>query len=1472
MATRRRSSRGSSLDAERTIDIDDRENSIEADDEVKEEELDEPEEGSPNDSRRRSTRNRSKVLARLPPDSESEDEEQEDANDSDDDGDDAPELINKNRRTAPNKLKILSDKQEKTKQKASHRGSPLAALAKKCLFDGEDDENSLLAALLHSKDISSLAASVLQDYKKDSNAMRIQLLNLLFRSVGSTPAACLDAEEIQIDDLGDDEWLSTMTFVFEQMQTVPLAKVLLHLDPTKNKSFREAYQDFFYQLIMAALDDNDGISAEQINSVKAIVGVLLILVAVGQPDMRLGASMAVYSMSKAILQTTKALNSKIDTAKRHLQIAKRNKSRVKANTLSEEIASWSEASDDLLETVVETVMSSVFAKRVRDSDPHLRILSLETLRDFCLIRPDSFIAGRFLKYFGWFAHDKDADVRYAALHGLFVPLKAMKDKMIEFDKGPVTHVLGRFLSQITKLVFDVSITNQELALELILLLLREEYLDNLDDAVTWIQINSRALAENTSPAARKTALCFVMAQCEPFDDDQNVDVYTEKRAIDQIGALAAWAASMLAKGDVPLDQVRYELVDYMVHSLMSLAEHRSLATNWSALLKALQSEDQTGGNHRVSTVKQRIIMRMLVTAAELESFIGSVQTFDKSGDIDPALIELEKERIKHFVLLKTKPDMKSQSSHQDNFGDVLATSLHQLLVRFKGDTHILRQLTRLPRHFSVDVFNMPTQKKNYTEVIQDISTLFLELTDTEILGNCAFVLTAFARASHSRAGEALLQLARIACTLRDRMLELITKKRELSGKAKASELCDVENSKGLCLRRLAILSKRWDVAELLGDGSSEDGDAAIRRLWKHVSKDLELDLALRIVKWERNEEEEVGSMPQHSQPVLSDTWGFEDSRLHSFVADNVENGLVFFYLTMVWQFKKLLDQITSEDEGETEDEQSGGHVLIYMRDELVKLILLCFEQDLQVEVHDEGTFSEDHVSFATNVMMAAHGLAGDLFLLFPPWMHDAKSLLLRTLASGSDQMIRGVMARFVESMDELFQSSADAEKEDMGFARSLLMPLARCASVDLLGKTKSRSSGKLLQYCMGYGDTAGAIAGELNKLGKKLNPHLCVENQYMVLQKDFLNWCRAEPIDPGDMPSEKESEDHEAAVHGHAAMMHTFVAKAMRMASVFGVGNISDDVLSKIVCELVMTGLPSAFSGDKVGARLPFLRPVSKYLVRLKGNTAALKCIEEELNDLETKLRETLAYEDLPKYDVESIEEFRKAGGFRAFPSKRHARAKERAVDSVATTTQNSNGSVASNSSSCILSSVSENGDEEKEDNDVQSSDKRRQSSSPRHNSKPLSDDNSTASLLSGDGMISNDEDSQSGAKVRKRSNEAAQYLSSKRAKSGSLAPSLDAQTTRTLRGTRLSTVNSPLSSTPSSVAADSVFDRSDGLPTMTGKRRQHGSFGGQRKSSSTMAESVALRPSRPSRSNKLGELSQSTIQHEDSGCDSNED
>ena len=152
-----------------------------------------------------------------------------------------------------------------------------------------------------------------------------------------------------------------------------------------------------------------------------------------------------------------------------------------------------------------------------DSNEHIRTLCLQSLSRFSLQRPDIFLTDKYLKYFGWMMHDKSAFVRSAALSGLLAPFVAVRrlaegksrgngDEHLMIDKidlSSMEHVIAKFLKRIAESVIDLDGNVQEVAIELMLELLKGGFLDDVEDDGMWNLVNHRALATD----AVSTQIC-----------------------------------------------------------------------------------------------------------------------------------------------------------------------------------------------------------------------------------------------------------------------------------------------------------------------------------------------------------------------------------------------------------------------------------------------------------------------------------------------------------------------------------------------------------------------------------------------------------------------------------------------------------------------------------------------------------------------------------------------------------------------------------------------------------------------------------------------------------------------------------------------------------------------------------------------------------------------------------------------------
>lgn len=155
-------------------------------------------------------------------------------------------------------------------------------------------------------------------------------------------------------------------------------------------------------------------------------------------------------------------------------------------------------------------MYHVSTQQNSDSNEHIRAMCITSLSRMALQRPDLLLNDKYLKYFGWMMHDKDASVRAAALDGVLKPFQFVHDTaagkprkvgdenfMIEKIELPtLEHVIQKFLPRIVDSVYDPEGRVQEVAMSLMLVLLKDGFLDDVSDDTLWDRTNQRCLAED----------------------------------------------------------------------------------------------------------------------------------------------------------------------------------------------------------------------------------------------------------------------------------------------------------------------------------------------------------------------------------------------------------------------------------------------------------------------------------------------------------------------------------------------------------------------------------------------------------------------------------------------------------------------------------------------------------------------------------------------------------------------------------------------------------------------------------------------------------------------------------------------------------------------------------------------------------------------------------------------------------------
>lgn len=463
----------------------------------------------------------------------------------------------------------------------------LQALSKRALEPTEDPSNSILAALLaaakpipgiesvmpkpspqpngfvsHKASVYTPQLEGIARALKDlePTVLHVRLLNLLFRSVGGSQATNLP-ETTDFDDLDDDQWDTLVTTIVQNMQESDLDLLTANpVDKLGAREYKKIYKEFWYRLGGVLLSHvpvsggaDLGLSATpsfwssrfQVESMRDLLDRVTELVLVGQPDLRAGATTAVWELAVACLERTVELGNKLAVAQR--QYAASKKQPTKAQALKQNMDSWKRHKAELEALVEESVIQGVFIRRYRDSNPYIRCESLETLSRLTLLRPDVFLKDKYLKYLGWMASDKAAPVRLAALQGLLAPFKHPStngDDPHKIDLQAMQNVCGKFLPRIAECTMDSQdLAIQEVAMELIVKLTNEGFLDDWDDDEGWDQLNLKALDSQTTPLVRKNALYLILDQLDCFDEgdtDTKSTALGDRQQVIRIDSLARW--------------------------------------------------------------------------------------------------------------------------------------------------------------------------------------------------------------------------------------------------------------------------------------------------------------------------------------------------------------------------------------------------------------------------------------------------------------------------------------------------------------------------------------------------------------------------------------------------------------------------------------------------------------------------------------------------------------------------------------------------------------------------------------------------------------------------------------------------------------------------------------------------------------------------------------------------------------------
>eukprot|EP00569_Conticribra_weissflogii_P004744 CAMPEP_0171342406 /NCGR_PEP_ID=MMETSP0878-20121228/14224_1 /TAXON_ID=67004 /ORGANISM="Thalassiosira weissflogii, Strain CCMP1336" /LENGTH=1813 /DNA_ID=CAMNT_0011845061 /DNA_START=84 /DNA_END=5525 /DNA_ORIENTATION=- len=1046
------------------------------------------------------------------------------------------------------------------------------------------------------------------------------------------------------------------------------------------QEFRKIYKEFWYTLGYLALsqggmattssnlEDTDPSSGKEINgnsevvrldteSAKDIISRIIEMAPVGQPDVRAAATLAALSMSHAILDWSAQLVKKVDVATRQYNAVKRTKGGgkgAKAEGLKIRIDSLKRSVQDLEEAVLGPVVQGLFVHRYRDSNEHIRTMCIETLSRWCLQRPDIFLTDKYLKYFGWLMHDKHPNVRVASITGLLQPFLTVHDAadgkpralgdehlmMEKIDLASLEHVVAKFLGRITEEVTDVNPEVQEAAMSLMLMLLKDGFLDDVNDDKVWNRVNLRALARDAPPKVRRDALYFILEQLEAFDegDDEKespgrVELSERKRA-QQLDAIASYAAHAMTNGDIPIDKIQVDLADFLVQSLRDMPEHKILVSDWNSMLRAIKDDNAAKTAHnvrageRANVAKQRVLVRMLCHAVREEVSTVADENFLLRG-VDAEVVARNVEKKKS---VKPRRKATSMSREHENLSIAMLKALPNLLMQFKGDSAVTPELAKLPRYIIPTVFSLPQRKQEFMSLIKNLGDIYVSSSDTQILTNTAQSIVSLSKGDHGRVSEATAQIRNIVTEIRDRLVDLlssddstvassalsvtekttsdVTSRRSSKRRSRKrsagdcssiasshtsltdessarSVAADTEYSIFLNLKRLRILSQKIDLFAFFENTANDKnqlellcsfvGEALKRRL--HCCRPMEL----------RGDDASMADSEYNkvidSPDVLAE------------LGKAVQEGLELILCVTGWSLLTLQNNenlVMNDDDiigdvvkNDPEDNQSiEDNVVLRLRNQLLSLLQQCYAQYLpsSEERDDDETsvgkhsFSSEQIAFADFVQMSAGKVASDLRVLFPKEYADAASPILRSLALVNDDYLVAGNFRFIGSKAQLLLSNDAAEKENKTLPYSLLLPTAR-AVVNNWNSANRREAGLLLNHITSSGPTTSELITTAVRTMKKIDSIRLLESQMASLKGSYETWVDEEPEVESDRPTEQEMAEFEQAEKKHREQFATLEQRASLFSQALGnFGKLSDDKLRPALNGFIREGIRFSFS------------------------------------------------------------------------------------------------------------------------------------------------------------------------------------------------------------------------------------------------------------------------------------------------------
>ncbi len=679
---------------------------------------------------------------------------------------------------------------------------------------------------------------------------------------------------------------------------------------------------------------------------------------------------------------------------------------------------------------------------------------------------------------------------------------------------------------------------------LLLSLLREGFLDEVEDEKFWDQANFCTINPDATPEMRATALSFVIEQIEAFDDDEEdmeiggVNAGDEERAVvAKIDALASWVASSITGPKNTVDKARVRLTDLVVEGLRAIPEQAAIATNWSAMLRAINEDsvattkDNATADTKVDEVKQLVLMRFLLSAVKCE--VGNI------GDA---------EFLTGTISKKGKITKKGSGVAHENLSVEMLKALPELFVKFSGDSRILYQLASLPRYLIHSVFSLPQRKKEFLSLLKQIGDLYLKSTDEAVLMQCALSLTHMTEGGHSRVTDAQNQVQKIIDGLNKKISDLVARKLSTGAKKKKGEVDqDSEFALGLALTQLRILAKRGDVAGMIGDDEIEDFIATLT------------ECAESRIKGSKGANQTLKESSVVVTEIMSINLvflGWKVASLHEGEDEKMREE----------QNEDMLALKGDDSDGEEND---ASNVVVSIRDRLIDLCYEAFE--LKPEGADwEQDKDSEFMKFLSTVQKVACGTVSDLRSICAKGLKNAANKVLRAVALVDDSRLLNCLAKYIKSLD----------KSDSNFTQDGLLAVSRnlIANWDVVNR---REAGIVLSNITGASGDATKMISAFIKVAKAKDGVKLLEAHMASLRQSYEEWQAAQPDELGEKFTDDEMDEFTEKEEQHELMYNGLRTQAFKLSGSLGVGKLSNPKMMPAMVGFVKEGIRYAFSCPK---------------------------------------------------------------------------------------------------------------------------------------------------------------------------------------------------------------------------------------------------------------------------------------------------